>query len=47
MEKELDNGAVLCYDIDKSQKGLDCKQERRLTIKSQAFFEKQIKYFSN
>ena len=30
MEKELDNGAVFCYNGIKSQKGLDCKQERSI-----------------
>jgi len=28
MEKTLDKKADFCYNVDKSQKGLDCKQER-------------------
>jgi len=30
MEKELEIGSVFCYNTVKSQKGLDCKQERSI-----------------
>jgi hypothetical protein len=30
MEKELETDIISCYNIDKSQKGLDCKQERSI-----------------
>ena len=30
MEKELEKEPIFCYNIDKSQKGLDCKQERSI-----------------
>ena len=30
MQKELEIGSEICYNIDKSQKGLDCKQERSI-----------------
>jgi hypothetical protein len=30
MEKELDNESAICYTVDKSQKGLDCKRERSI-----------------
>ena len=30
MEKELELDTILCYNISKSQKGLDCKQERSI-----------------
>ena len=30
MQKELENRENLCYTIIKSQKGLDCKQERSI-----------------